>query len=136
MSNEEFERSKKEILDKIFLKEEETLEKLDKIVELARRHFKVEFDTSNIVFKSSNDYSIREKIILLLISRYLANNAGTINHDELDISEISKTLATRKTSLSKPLGIMLSEGKIKKNQIGKYSIVHHKILSLLEELEK
>jgi hypothetical protein len=136
MQNAEQEKAKQNILDKIFLKEEDTLKQLDEIVELAKNHFKVEFDTGDVVFSSNKQYSIKDKIILLLVARYLAKTGKKIESDEIDINEISNILSVVTTSLSKPLGNLISKGITKKSNQGKYRIVHHKIKETLMEMEK
>lgn len=136
MKNEDHEKTKQNILNKIFLKEEDTLKQLDEIVELAKKHFKVEFDTGNVIFSSGKKYSNREKIILLLIARYLGKVGESIESDEIAIGKISDILSVKKTTLSKPLGDLILENIIKKNDKGEYQIVHHKIKEVLLEIEK
>jgi len=121
---------KKEILDKIFLKEEDTLKELEMLVECSQEHFKIESDSGNIIFNSDNEYTIKEKITFLLISRYFCKEYGIIEDNKLDIGDVSKSLGIPNTTLSKPLGILVKDGIIKKDN-NKYSIVHHRIKSFL-----
>lgn len=127
MNNKE---QKKEILDNIFLKEEDTLKELEILVEYSKIHFKIEYDTCNIIFNTENEYSNKEKIIFYLISRYFCKEYELIEDYKMSISEISEVLGIPNTTLSAPLGMLLKDGIVKKES-SKYYIVHHRIKSFL-----
>lgn len=136
MSNEEIQTNKEKILDSIFLKEEDTLQELKEIVEQSKQFFKIEKDGGKIVFQDQNKLTIPDKIVLLLIGRYIAKVGGAINNETIKIAELSEELAIPKTTLSKPLGILIEKGVIRKTDEGEYNIVYHKIKENLKNISK
>jgi hypothetical protein len=127
--------SEKEILKDLLLKEEDVLLKLKDLVNISKKYFMIEQNTGNIIFSKTAKLGNREKIELLLIGRYFASRLKVINKEQLNISELSTLLGIQNTSLSKPLGILISDGYVNKNNNSEYSIVFHKIEEILQYLK-
>lgn len=136
MSNENIQKTKEEIMGTIFLKEEDTLQELKAIVDQSRQFFKIEKETGKIIFSGEIKLTIPDKILLLLIGRYIAKVGGAINNEDMKLAELSNELAIPTTSLSKPLGILVEEGIIRKTDDGGYKIIYHKIKETLQRVSK
>jgi len=136
MENKDIKSKKQEILDKIFIKEEDTLKDLEEIVDRSLKHFKINPEGERNILFEKHITKIFSKILLLLIGLYLMKHNKVRESESINISDIARMLNIRKTSLSKPLGILLNNGSIKKDNEGNYSIEHYKIKNILGELEK
>ncbi len=132
--NKKNESNEEEVWGKLFIKKENLKKDLPRIVERLSRHLKVDEETEEIIFEK-HITKIPEKIKLLLIAIFLQHMRDATKPDSINISEISKRLKIKKTSLSKPLGILIKTGYIKKDSKGNYSVIYYKIDHILEELE-
>lgn len=130
MPENNFESEKQKILDKIFVTREDALAKIDEIVEKSQRDFSIDGDSHEVLFKA-HVTKILNKILKTFIALFLMKEKGLIDSESINISELSKRLNVKKTSLSKPLGDLISKNLIKKDSEGRYSIVHHRILEIL-----
>lgn len=134
MPSESIEQKKKEILSKIFLKEEDTLNELGELVSLSSRFFKIEQETANVILNKDVSISNRDKIVLLLIGRYFSKEMGVLQADGLPIAEISKQLGIPNTTLSAPLGDLVKKKIAHKSETGEYNITPHQIKNELQRL--
>ena len=130
--NENIESKKQEILDEIFLKKEDTLKRLEEIVKKSQQDFSIDLETLEIFLKE-HIQKLSDKILRLLIAFFLMKEKGLIKYDSINLSEISKRLNVKSTSLSKPLGELIKRGFVRRSSEGSYSIIHHKILEVFEE---
>ncbi len=135
MENKETKVKEREILKKIFIKEEDTLRDLDLIVEESSKHLKIDMSSEKKVLLEKHIIKISDKIKLMLIGLYLLNKNDGSFPSSINLANLSKSLAVKNTSLSKPLGILINEGYVKKENSGDYSIEHHKIKEILENLK-
>ena len=124
--------AEKEILNELLLKEEDVLKKLKELVAISKKYFMIEHNTGNVVFSKTLRLSNREKIELLLIGRYFASRLKVITKEAISIAELSKLLDVPKTTLSAPLGTLINEGHVNKNADSEYSIIFHKIETILQ----
>lgn len=134
MSNEHIDQKKKEILGKIFLKEEDTLRELGELVNLSSRLFKIEQESSGVIFDQNVSLSNRDRILLLLVGRYFSKEMGILEYDGLPIADISKQLGIPNTTLSAPLGDLVKKNILRKNENGEYRVVYHQIKNELQRL--
>ena len=132
--SEDIEPKKQKILDGIFLKKEDTLKKLEEIVKKSQQDFSIDLETFEVLLKG-HVKKVSDKILRLLIAFFLMKEKGLIESDAVGLSEMSKRLGIKSTSLSKPLGDLIKKGIIRRNSEGSYSIIHHKILEIFEEEE-
>lgn len=132
------EQKKREILKDLFVSEQDTLDELKELVNLSKPLFKIEKETGKLVFSETTNANSRnkDKLVLLLIGRYLAKVMGVVTDDGMQIAAMSEQLGIPKTTLSGPLGELVSEDIIRKNDQSFYSIVHHKIKPALMSLTK
>lgn len=127
--------SEKEILRDLVLKEENVIGKLKELVSLSKKFFMIEEKTGNIVLSNDIKLKNKDKITLFLIGRYFAFKLGLIDKQPLTIAELSEQLQIPKTTLSAPLGELVSEVKVRKDQDLSYSIVYHKIEEILKSIQ-
>ena len=125
---------KKDILKKIFLKEEDFLNELESLVDLSKRFFMIEKETGRIVFKDKLNIPNKDKICCLLVGRYFAREFGIISSEGIFIRDLSDFLMIQKTTLSGPLRELINGGIVRKNEEGEYSILYHQIKPFLEKL--
>jgi hypothetical protein len=135
MPSEDIEQKKKDILSKIFLKEEDTLKELGELVSLSSGFFKIEQESASVIFNQDVSISNRDKIILLLIGKYFSKEMGVLQSGGLQIADISKQLGILNTTVSAPLGNLVKKRIIRKNENGEYSITHHQIKTELQRLK-
>lgn len=121
---------KKEILEKILLKEEDTLNELEELVDLASEHLRIEKESGEVLIISKAKLTNKEKIILLLIGKYFAKELGIVATNSLTLSEVSSALKVPGTTLSRPLGELADDALVRKDK-DKYYIIYHKIKEFL-----
>lgn len=130
----ELERQKKEIIKKILISEEDTLEKFEAIVDKSKDFFKIDKNSGMVAIEKEQNFTNEDKIKCVLIGKYFAHNILKIpNTDGLSLSEISNELGVLGTTLSKPLGNLVKEKKLT-NIGGKHRVVYYEIENILDEL--
>lgn len=134
MSSNDIDSEKQRILGEILLKKEDTLRKLEEIVKASKEHFQINEETKEIVFEN-HIKSIPNKILLFLIGLFIMKEAGLRENSVTSFAEISSSLGIVKTSLSKPLGLLVNKGLIKKDDSSNYTIAHYKILEILGDIK-
>lgn len=135
MEKNDIKEKEKNILKKIFIKEEDTLRDLDFIVEESLKHFKINPSSEKKIIFERHISNASDKINLCLIGLYLMNKDDDSNPMSINLATLSKYLSIKNTSLSKPLGVLIGKGYVKKDNFGNYSIEHHKIKEILEGLQ-
>ena len=133
--NEDIKSAEEDILRELLLKEEDVLKKMKDLVGKSKKFFMIEQTTGNVVFSSGQNLSIKDKINLLLVGRYFAAKLRVLSKEPLTVTEMAKLLGKPKTTLSKPLGQLISEGKIGKNANSEYSVVYHRIEEILNSIK-
>lgn len=136
MESDDIESKKKDILSKIFVREEDTLRELEEIVDKSTKHFRINPHSDRPILFEEHIIQIPYKILLLLIGLYLMKHEGARENDSINISQMEKVLGIKKTSLSKPLGNFVQRGYVKKDSLGNYSIEHYQIKKILGDLDK
>lgn len=131
----EIKSKEKEILGKIFIKEEDTLKDLQFIVEESLNHFKIDLNNEKKIIFERHITRTLDKISLCLIGLYLINKNDDSQSFSANLAALSKYLSIKNTSLSKPLGILIDKGYVKRDGFGNYSIEHHRIKEILESLK-
>ena len=123
-----------EIWEKLLIKKEDTQRKLPEIARQLLNHVKIDLGNENHILFEKHITKVADKIKLLLISYFVLKNKEILNSESINIANIGGALSIKRTSLSKPLGILLKGGVIKKDSLGNYSIEHYKIKEILEEI--
>ncbi|MCP8305037.1 MAG: hypothetical protein H3Z50_06200, partial [archaeon] len=118
---------KKEILKELLLTEEDILKKLKMLIDKTKVFVKIDQKTSKIVLSSKFDFSNLEKILLFLIGKYFSKELSISDKESMNIQELEKESGIKKTTLSKPLGVLLYSDYIGKDNEKRYFIQHYKI---------
>jgi len=138
MTTEDFEKRKKEILSELVKSENETLDNLKNLVTKTKPFFFIEGGTGKVILSRDIGLKIADRILLLLIGKYFAFNLDILTEKSLDINKISEELGgIPKTTLSKPLGILVNKNLIRKPaEDGLYEITHYFIEDILNDMWK
>ena len=84
----ENESSENEILKELLLKEEDVLSKLKDLVVKSKKFFMIEQATGNVVFSSGLKLRNKEKIALLLVSRYFGSKLKIISKEFINLFNV------------------------------------------------
>ncbi len=127
-------KDKKEILKELLLSEEDTKKKLKALIDKTKLLLKIDQKTKAIVISSEFDFLNPEKILLFLIGRYYSKELGMSENEKMDIQELEKESRIKKTTLSKPLGLLLHSGYIDQDNEKRYFVHHYKIEGITNSL--
>src|SRR5437764_883414 len=122
----------KEILKKLVVEEKDVISDLVNLVERAKEVFVIEKSSGRIIFKSFGKLSDAQRICALLVGKYFALKLGLIEEAALGISEIAKELSRPMTTLSRPVGELITKGYVEKLTTRKYIIVYHRIKDVFD----
>lgn len=117
----------KEVLKELLVDEEDVIQDLSNLVKKAKDVFVIEKSTGNVIFIDFGRLSNTQRVCALLIGKYFAMKLEIIKDASLAISEIGKELAIPMTTLSAPLGVLVSKGFVTKLPKRKYIIAYHRI---------
>jgi hypothetical protein len=122
-----------EIIKRLFVREEDTIKRLEVLVTRLEKFMKIEESTGRVIFQK-RDLTIEEKIALALIAKYLYDRVkgGT---GELELSSIAKAIGKKITSLPLLIQRLISNGFIQRTSLGKYKINFYRIDDFLDKLE-
>lgn len=123
----------KEILKDLLIDENEAIKNLGEIVKKVKTVFRIESKSGKIVFTRFSELTNKQRISALLLAKYFAFKLNLTNTSSFSGPEISSEIGIIKTTLSKPLGQLVSDGFIKQDG-DKYSISHHRIEEVVETL--
>lgn len=129
------ENEEKEIISKLFVREEDTIKKLGKIVTSLNKFIKIEESTGKVFF-SDKKFSIEEKIFFVLIGKYLYDRVKKEGDGELELASIAKSVEKPITTLPLLIQRLINAGFITRTSRGNYKINYYKIEEFLEKLEK
>jgi len=127
-------KDKEEILKELLLSEEDTLKKLRNMVDKTKTLVKIDHKSKNIVVTTEYNFSNPEKILLYLVGKYFSKELGITDTKGMDIQEFENITKIKKTTLSKPLGVLLYSGYIEKDDQKRYYIQHYKIEEVVTTL--
>jgi hypothetical protein len=133
MDSSEIDKEEK-IIAKLFVKEEDTIKKLDNIVTRLSKFIKIEEGTGKIVILEKN-LTIEQKVFLTLVGKYFYDKVKKEGEGELDLATISKTIDKPITSLPIFIQRLLNDGFITRISRGKYKVNYYKIEEFLEKFE-
>jgi hypothetical protein len=123
---------KKEILKDLLIKKEDTAKKFKELIVKSKELFGINEKDAVIIFHNTSLINT-EKLSLFLVGKYFAKELNIIEEYMLDINQISQELGIVKTTLSAPLGQLVSSGYVEYTD-GKYGIRHFKIEEVLDSI--
>jgi hypothetical protein len=117
-----------EILKKLLVEEKDMTKELEKQVEEASKHFRIEKPSGRILFKDFGALRDKQRIAVLLLGKYFACQLKLIEDPSLSMSEISRELVRPMTTLSKYVGELVDAGYIESlPATRKYRVSYHRI---------
>jgi len=135
MTNNNDYNRKKEIIDKLFLKEEDVIAKLERLVKLAESFLKIEANSNRVILNNEFDLTNSEKIFLILLGKYLAFQHGSIQNSNLKLKDISEELGSIPvTTLSSKASILKNDRIIIKPTEDTYQVNPHEIEKFLKKI--
>jgi len=135
MTNNNDYNKKKEIIDKLFLKEEDVIAKLERLVKLADSFLKIEANSNRVILNNKFDLTNSEKIFLVLLGKYLAFQYGSIEYSNMKLKDISDELGSIPvTTLSSKASVLKKERIIIKPTEDTYQINPHEIENYLKKI--
>lgn len=122
------------IREKLFIKEEDALKRLEEILSRVKKYVKVEENTGKIILEEPN-MTIEQKIFLVLTARYFSHKVAENIPETATMSEMSQLLAKPSSSLTKQLNALIEEDFIERVSKGTYKINYYRIDEYLDEIE-
>ena len=122
---------RKEIMRELVKSEQEVLDRLKEIVGKAREHIIIE-ETGKIIV-SNKEYSLGQKICLYLIGIYFSSELNLRDKKTCGMDELKQMLSVEGRALSYPIGKLVKSHLIKEED-GEYSIIYHRIESIIDDV--
>ena len=113
---------KKKIIQDLILKEEDVKAQLQRLVNLAKPFLSIEDKTGRVFLKQEFPFTNPEKILLFLLGKYFACQAGISIEETVKLSDISDGLGIIVTTLSAPMARLVKSKVINKPQKDAYQI--------------
>jgi len=123
-----------EVLKKLIVDEKDTIKEMEKLVGQASKYFRIEKPSGRIIFQNFGALTDQQRICIILVGKYFANNLGFIKDCTLSISDIAKELGRPMTTLSKYMRSLASRGFIERLPGRKYRIAYHRISEIFENI--
>ncbi len=125
---------KKEIIKELLLSEEESVAQLKAIITRAKSLVRIDGKTKKTVVAGQFDFTVPERIALLLIGRHFAKELGLHEQEGLTIKELEDESGIVKTTLSGQLGRLVRSGYVGQDNEKRYYVVRHRINDVIEAL--
>jgi len=117
--------------DILFVDEKTATEELQKRVEQASEIFVIERETGKILFKNYESLNDSQRVMVVLLGRYIAKKKGLNVSDCLGPSELGQNIGKSRTSISAPLAKLRTMGIIEAVD-GSYRINPHRVGKILD----
>ena len=98
--------------EKLFVDEKTSTEQLNAKIEAASKIFSIERETGKIIFKDFEALSDSQRVLVVLLARYIAKKHGMNVSDTLGPTEIGAQISKPRTSISFPANKLKSMGLI------------------------
>ena len=123
-----------EILKRLVVEEKDISKEMEKLVEEASKHFRIEKPSGKIVFRNFGSLNDKQRIAIVLLGKYFANRLNMVENPSLSISEIAKELGRPMTTLSGNEKELLTKGYIEYLPGKKYRIAYHRIREVFDDI--
>lgn len=122
-----------EILKKLVVEEKDVTKEMEKLVEEASKHFRIEKPSGRIIFQNFGALSDRQRIAIVLLGKYFAYRLMLIENPSLSISEIAKELGRPMTTLSGPIKELVTKGYVENLPGRKYRVAYHRMKEIFDD---
>lgn len=123
--------NEKEILKDLLLNDSEVKKQLADLVKRSKNIFRIQ-QNGKIIFQNFKKLKNPARICVLLIGKKFAKMLDLDVSDSMTINEISSELGILTTTLSKPMGTLVKNGFVLKDD-GNYEIGYNRIPEIFEK---
>lgn len=123
-----------EILKRLVVEEKDITKVMEKLVDEASKHFRIEKPSGRIIFEDFGLLNDKQRIAIVLVGKYFAHRLKIIENPSLSISEIAKELGRPMTALSGNIKELVKNGYVEYLPGKKYRIAYHRIKEIFNEL--
>jgi len=123
-----------EILKKLVVEEKDITKEMEKLVEEASKHFRIERPSGKIIFQNFGSLNDKQRIAIVLLGKYFANRLNMVENPSLSISEIAKELGRPMTTLSGNMRELVTKGYIEYLPGKKYRVAYHRIKEIFADI--
>ena len=118
----------KEILSKLVVQEKDAAKDLERLVEEASKHFRIENPSGKVMFVDYAKLSDRQRIAALLTGTYFAYKLGLKGTFDLKIGDIAQEVGRPVTALSGPIKELVKRGYVDYSATDKkYRAAYHRV---------
>ncbi len=133
MNHKELE--KESILQGLLITEEESLERLNEIVGLAKKLFKIDAKSGELIIQLQ-ELTILERICIYLIGNYYSVELGITEEEGISLSDLASACGTKASSLTRPIAELKQSGYVAQFENKRYYIRHFMIEQVLLALNE
>ncbi len=123
-----------EILKKLLVEEKDITKEMEKLVEEASKHFRIEKPSGKIIFQNFGSLNDKQRIAIVLLGKYYANRMKMIENPSLSISEIAKEIGRPMTTLSGNMKELVTKGYVEYLPGKKYRVAYHRIKEIFDDI--
>jgi len=126
----------RKVLNKLVIDKGAIIKELEGQVEQVKKVFLIENPGGRVIFQDFAALSDERRMLALLTGKYFAMRLGIVPDSSLGVSEIAQELGRPMTSLSGPLGSLVSDGYVEKLPVRKYMIAYNRLKDIIPEILK
>lgn len=124
-----------DILQKLVVEDGDIRKEMEKMVEEAQKHFRIEKSSGKVIFQNFGDLNDKQRIATLLLGKYFAFQLKIIEYPLLSISDVAKELGRPVTTLSGNMKELVTKGYVEYVPNGKkYRISYHRMREIFDDL--
>lgn len=123
-----------EILNRLVVDEKDLTKELEKLVEEASKHFRIEKPSGRIIFQNFGSLNDKQRITIVLLGKYFANRLKMIENPSLSISEIAKELGKPITALSGDMKELVTKSYVEYLPGRKYRIAYNRMREIFDDI--
>lgn len=123
-----------EILKKLIVDERDITKEMEKLVEEASKHFRIERPSGRVIFQNFGALNDKQRISVVLMGKYFAHRLNMIENPSLSISEIAKELGRPMTALSGNIRELVTKGFVEYLPGKKYRIAYHRLKEIFDDV--
>ncbi len=123
-----------EILKKLVVEEKDITKEMERLVEEAQKHFRIEKPSGRIIFQDFGSLSDKQRIATILLGKYFAHRLNLIESPSLSISETANELGRPMTALSGSMRELVTKGYVEYLPGKKYRVAYHRIKEMFEDI--
>lgn len=128
-------QEEKKSIDELFIDKDDFISVLESAIGVLSKIFKIEKSSGMVLFENFEGLTDKERILSLLVGKYIAAEKGIIEDCSLGVTDIARELGRPKTALSGPLKNLTTSGLVEKTN-KRYKISRNRVKEIVRELSK